>query len=575
MPSQSIIIIKIGVLMTQISRLIEPSFADAIAIIHASPELPEGKRRHWTTSLRQIAKAMDRPLEAIPARYSAVRRDLDQLHQARVGLTAKTLRNHKSNAKSALNWLTREKGLPRGAPFTPAWEGLRGSIGDAPARYRLAAFMRFCSASNIEPAQVDEAIVDNFMAYCARAGKPATNAARRVLARDWNANIETIPGWPRRELIEPPIKAEMEPAWEDFPQGLQRDAERYFDSLTRVRHGHTGKRIRPLKPSTLRQRRVELLGAARMAVKEGSPIDSLTSFSALLAPEVAEKVLEGYWRRNGENPKLFTIYLACRFLAIAKETKCLEEEACEHLDQVRRDLEDHRRGGLTDKNLDFIRQVLTPGVWGRVVKLPANMMAAARRLQHSPFRAAVMAQLAVAIGIETAAPVRLANLAAIRLGINLIKPDGPDSNYWLVFPDYDVKNRVRLEYPLAPYLTQLIDEYVHEFRPVLLRNMNGDWLFPGQSGGAKHDVCLSSQIVKRIFKETGLRMTVHQFRHAAGAIILKSRPGEYELVRRLLGHRNVQTTINSYIGLENIQASEIFAKIVMEHLGDDSEGTES
>jgi hypothetical protein len=195
---------------------------------------------------------MDRPLEVIPARYSAVRRDLDQLHQARVGLTAKTLRNHKSNAKSALNWLTREKALPRGAPFTAAWEGQRGNIGDAPARYRFAAFMRFCSASNIAPAEVDEAVVDNFIAYRARAGKPAINAVRRGLARDWNANIGTIPGWPTRELIEPPIKAEMEPAWEDFPQGLQRDAERYFDSLTRVRRGHTGKHIRPLKPSTLR-----------------------------------------------------------------------------------------------------------------------------------------------------------------------------------------------------------------------------------------------------------------------------------------------------------------------------------
>ena len=86
LPSQSIIIIKIGVLMTQISRLIEPSFADAIALILTSPELPEDKRQHWTTSLRQIAKAMDRPLGVIPARYSAVRRDLDQLHQARVGL---------------------------------------------------------------------------------------------------------------------------------------------------------------------------------------------------------------------------------------------------------------------------------------------------------------------------------------------------------------------------------------------------------------------------------------------------------------------------------------------------------
>ena len=69
-------------------------------------------------------------------------------------------------------------------------------------------------------------------------------------------------------------------------------------------------------------------------------------------------------------------------------------------------------------------------------------------------------------------------------------------------------------------------------------------------------------------------MTVHQFRHAAGALILKHRPGEYELVRQILGHRNVQTTINAYVGLENIQASEIFGKIVMEHLGNDLEGVE-
>jgi integrase len=70
-------------------------------------------------------------------------------------------------------------------------------------------------------------------------------------------------------------------------------------------------------------------------------------------------------------------------------------------------------------------------------------------------------------------------------------------------------------------------------------------------------------------------MTVHQFRHAAGALILQRRPGEYELVRRLLGHRNVQTTINSYIGLENIQASEIFSQIVMEHMdSDDVEAAE-
>ncbi len=77
--------------------------------------------------MRQIAKALDKPLEVIPARYSAVRADLAQLHHVPAGLTAKTLQNHKSNVKSALLWLAREKGIPEhGAPLTPAWQAAAG-----------------------------------------------------------------------------------------------------------------------------------------------------------------------------------------------------------------------------------------------------------------------------------------------------------------------------------------------------------------------------------------------------------------------------------------------------------------
>jgi integrase len=320
---------------------------------------------------------------------------------------------------------------------------------------------------------------------------------------------------------------------------------------------------------------MELVAAARMAVRTGVAIGDLNALSALLSPDVVEKILDAYWAKNGETPKAFTIDLARRFVAIARETKCIDEAACERLDQVRRDLEDKRRGGLTDKNTTLIRQVLTPGVWNRVVQLPQKMMSTARSQRSSaPLRAAVTAQLAVAIAILTVAPVRLANLVAIKLGINLIKPGGPNSKYWLIFPDHDVKNRVRLEYPLEQYLTRMIDEYVHDFRPVLLRGRNDDWLFPGQHGGAKAKILFSGQITQRIYQATGLRMTVHQFRHAAGALLLQRRPGEYELVRQLLGHRNVQTTINAYIGLENIHASEIFSKIVMEHMDDELEAAE-
>jgi hypothetical protein len=34
-------------------------------------------------------------------------------------------------------------------------------------------------------------------------------------------------------------------------------------------------------------------------------------------------------------------------------------------------------------------------------------------------------------------------------------------------------------------------------------------------------------------------------------------------------HRSIETTINSCIGLDSIQASEIFTEIVIAHMGDD------
>jgi integrase len=556
--------------MSQTLVLIEPSFADAIAIIAAADELPTQTQRHWTTSLRQIAKLLDKPPEVIPARLSAVGADLARLHHVPAGWERKTLQNHKSNARSALLWLAREKRIPRhGAALTPAWKELRAQIGDRFVRWRLSAFMRFCSASGIAPAEVDEVVLERFRTYRAQSGTVTGDASGRRLARTWNSNVGKIRGWPARRLREPAVKPLTEPPWAEFPEGLRRDVEGYLQGLTKVRRGRSGRRIRPLKPSTIRARRVEFAAAARMAVKTGVAIGNLNALSVLLSPDVVEKVLDAYWAKNGETPKAFTINLAYRFVVIARETKCIDDAACERLEEMRRDLEEHRRSGLTDKNATLIRQVLTPGVWNRVAKLPQDLMSTARSQRlPAPLKAAVTAQLAVAIAILTVAPVRLANLAAIKLGINLIKADGPDSNYWLVFPDYDVKNRVKLEYPLEQYLTRMIDEYVHDFRPILLRGRNEDWLFPGQRGGTKSPVLISGQITQRICQRTGLRITAHQFRHAAGALILQRRPGEYELVRRLLGHRNVQTTINAYIGLENIHASEIFSKIVMEHMDD-------
>jgi integrase len=194
------------------------------------------------------------------------------------------------------------------------------------------------------------------------------------------------------------------------------------------------------------------------------------------------------------------------------------------------------------------------------------MREARANLAHAPVKAALTAQLAAAIAILSFAPVRLTNLASILLDQNLIKPGGPKSAFWLVFPHYDVKNRVDLQFPLDNEVTELINEYIDDFRPHLLRGSNTQCLFPGVSGKPKTANMFSSQITERIENATGLRITVHQFRHAAAAIYLQHHPGSHETVRRLLGHRNIQTTINFYSGLETTQANVAFGKIIRQQM---------
>ena len=60
----------------------------------------------------------------------------------------------------------------------------------------------------------------------------------------------------------------------------------------------------------------------------------------------------------------------------------------------------------------------------------------------------------------------------------------------------------------------------------------------------------------------------HQFRHAAGTLILNKQPGNYELAGRVLGRRSMRTTVQAYCGLETAQATAIFGDIVREKLGD-------
>jgi hypothetical protein len=240
--------------MTDIATLLEASFADAVAAIQQAAELSEQKRRHWICSLRQIAKWLDRPATVIPARWTSVRIAVSQLHHARVGITAKSVANHKSNVRAALCWFGKEHDVPaRGAPLSAEWAILRDRIEDRGKRARLYGLMRYCSGCGIKPVSVDDTILDGYLRYRAETTALASNnTARRSMARTWNSCAGTIDDWPVQQLSDPPVKAKAGPAWEDFSEGLRNEIDAYLAGLRKVRRGSSGKRIRPCQPTTIR-----------------------------------------------------------------------------------------------------------------------------------------------------------------------------------------------------------------------------------------------------------------------------------------------------------------------------------
>jgi integrase len=544
----------------------EPNLADAIRLIGESG-LKKSKISHWCCSIRAVAAVLGLPPESLPARWQTLAHRVKQLHHARVGMSEKTLKNHIANLKAALRHLSSDKTIPaRGTPLTSEWLELRKLVEHEMNRYHLTGLMRFASLQGLSPKAVDDAFLARYLRYRAEVlVQDASPRQQRSIVRAWNGCVEDHACWPQNKLTPAPLGRTPPLSWDAFPESLRIEIDSYLKSLQTVRRRSDGTRRRLSKTSTVETRLAELQAFARRAVALGIPIASLTSLSALLDPALVEKVVDAYW--TDERPKTYVIDLGWRLLSVARDSGALNEADLARLADLRAALEEHREIGLTPKNLTVVRAIQSGNVWREVVDLPERLMAEAKKMvTHAPYRASLSAQVAIGIALLTFAPVRISNLVGIRLGQHLVRPAGLDGNYLLSIPSNEVKNRVVLEFPLDAELSKLIDRYIHEFRPHLLDTTTNEQLFPGVRKTMRAINSFGVRIARTVEEHVGVRITCHQFRHAAAAIIMRNDPGNYEFVRRVLGHRSIKTTQEFYIGLETMEANRHYGKILRREL---------
>jgi integrase len=316
-----------------------------------------------------------------------------------------------------------------------------------------------------------------------------------------------------------------------------------------------------LKSRTVRLRRDQLRVAAGALVARGHARDSITRLADLVRPDAFKDILRQLLAEHGGQANAWTEGMAKTLVAVAREWVKVSSAELAELRRLMARLP-KRPPGLTAKNRETLRSLDDDVTLGAFLDLPQRLFAEAAHVQPSTVRAAVKAQIALAIELLLACPIRPENLIELRLGVHLLRPAGPRGRIYITLDPGEVKNEQRIDFELPDALAAMLDVYLKRFRPLLAPT--GDDLFSAKGGQRKAQSTLAQQIQETIDRRLGLQVTPQQFRHIAAKLHLHAEPGAIEQVRQLLGHKSVKTTLSFYAEFDTRRAGLQHDRIIQD-----------
>lgn len=538
---------------------------DVFDLIAADTGLAVQRRRNLLSALRAVGKLMKRDLALLPAHPRFYRDVFKDLHPEHCGLSRSRIRNIKSDLRAALRHTgCIEQGRTYLARLSFDWQVLRDDAEAAGVRARyLSRFMRYCSASGISPSEVDDAVSERFrQALIDESFIKDPVKAHQNICRLWNQAAEKVPEWPAARLTVPLVKKVYTSPLTAFSQPLQDEAAALFDHWAGKDLLDDSGPAKPLSPRTLQDHEYKLRQILAALVHQGRHMEEITRLNQIVEVDAAKTALRFHIDRNGGKTSSQIHDLAILIKTIAKHWVNVDEDHLEELKELCGRV-DPKQKGLTDKNRERLRQFDDSRNVDLLLNFPARVVQAVLKNDRRRRREAVAVQIALAVELLLMAPIRAANLVNIEIDRHIVRTrNGRNGKTHIVIPGDEVKNGEPLEFELPDETVALIDLYLREFHP-RLTDLPGPWLFPGGKGGPKTREFLGDQVSKRVFKETGLHVNLHLFRHIAAKLYLDQNPGGYEVVRRLLGHRSMDTTLNFYAGQETAAATRHYDETVL------------
>jgi integrase len=542
-----------------------PTLANVISALECA-DLAARRRRDLVSAVHTTARLLNRNVAELTADMAALRERLAGIHHVQAGMSSKRLANVKSDLAAALRVAAAATPKPaQKVVRSPAWNAFLGSLNPPWERHCLTRLANYCSANVLPPSDVDDQVMERFRDHLAEASlaKDPDKTWKRT-TQAWNRCVKRA-GLNLAVLSTPKNARHRAIALAQFPASFQADLEAWIKRLSNPEFWTGEGPTKPLRPVSIRNVRATIRQFSSALVARGCPIEEITSLATLVEFDAYKDGLRFFLERNGNSPPTWLSGMAATLLAIARYHVKLPLEETEKLKTIKGRLKVDRPG-LTDKNKQRLAQFDDQYNVELLMLLPRRLVDRAEQSKTKSSRMALDVMHAVAIEILLAVPMRSGNLARLDVERHFKwHGQGNAQTVSLAIPASEVKNWQPIEADFSKDTTRLIRTYLKFYRQ-LVSDHPGDWLFPRRRGGPRSDH-LADNLCKVIYRETGVVMNAHLFRHLAGKLYLQQRPGAYEAVRRILGHRKLGTTTSFYTDLETKGAIRHYDEVVLSKRG--------
>jgi hypothetical protein len=514
-------------------------------------------KRDAKSSVRTVARLIGADMADIEVDVQALRRRLEGLSPEAFGLTKGRWNNIRSLFGKALGLAVEMLPSSSKTRVLPEWDAALALIQEN-RRWHLKPVARYMGSKGILPEAVTLADLEAYHeALVSDRLRSNPEGTWNTITWSWNSCVREYPSWPQVLIERISRKESYILPWEAFDPAYRRDCEAYLDRLANVDLSSDEGPLRAARPATIETRRYQLRVSASALALSGREASTITSIADLVELESHEKIIRFFLERHEGKSSPQVAQLAGFLRDLAKHWVNVDQKDLEKIRRIASKLAIPRQG-MTRKNRDRLSAFDDPETVKRYLGLPEEIRRDVEKSKANERSRAVLAGTAVAIAIEQVAPIRRKNLAALSLTTNLVQCG---NRLYLVYCEDETKNEANIEFELPEETVEILAWFVREWRPVLLSEPN-DALFPGENGKAKKPSTLAIQVTDTIKRYLGIKFNMHLFRHAGGKIFLDAKPGQYEVVRRVLGHKSLATTTSIYTGAETRSAGQLFAKVI-------------